>query len=195
MCHLLFLVSFLQESSNVHYIPEHEEVFILPRVSRLTLSSFLMCRSYPSLIHRLTDCHPSFVCLSLLFKVFMLPFVHFNPFTPMCRFSDTFFKFFCTQATLLIIIQFHSNLHRREVCCISFLGKRQTAHSTPVFYNSQILHQKMTYKWCALVKNWNLFFKYLLNGARYQQNSNTFKFQRMGTFSTVKIKKIKYVHC
>ena len=41
------------------------------------------------------------------------------PFTSMCRFSDTFFEFFCTHAT-----QFHSNLRSKEVCCISFLGKK-----------------------------------------------------------------------
>ena len=48
-----------------------------------------------------------------------------NPFTPMCRFSDTFFECLCTQATLLIIIRFHSYLRSREVYCISFLGKKK----------------------------------------------------------------------
>ena len=48
----------------------------------------------------------------------------FNPFTTMCRFSDTFFEFFCRHATLLILIQFYSNLRSREVCSFSFLGKK-----------------------------------------------------------------------
>ena len=40
---------------------------------------------------------------------------------------DTFFEFFWTQATLLIIIRFYSNFRSREVCCISFLwGKNRT---------------------------------------------------------------------
>ena len=37
-----------------------------------------------------------------------------NPFMPSVRFSDTFYEIFCTQATLLIINQFHSNLRSRE---------------------------------------------------------------------------------
>ena len=72
---------------------------------------------------------------------FPLKFFWGNPFTPSVWFSDTFFKCFCTQATLLKIIRFHSNLRSREVCCISFLGGKNktslfffyTAHSTPVF--------------------------------------------------------------
>ena len=37
-----------------------------------------------------------------------------------------FFEFFCIQATLLIIILFHSNPRSRDVWCISFLGKKIT---------------------------------------------------------------------
>ena len=47
-----------------------------------------------------------------------------NPFSPKRQFFDGFFEFFWTQATLLIIIQFHSNLRSRKVGCISFLGEK-----------------------------------------------------------------------
>ena len=46
----------------------------------------------------------------------------------MCRFSDTFFEFFLYTGHT-VIIQFHSNLRSREVCCISFLGKNWTSLS------------------------------------------------------------------
>ena len=47
-----------------------------------------------------------------------------SPFSPKRQFFDGFFEFFWTQATLLIIIQFHSNLRSRKVGCISFLGEK-----------------------------------------------------------------------
>ena len=117
-----------------------------------------------------------------------------NPFTPMCRFSDTFFECLCTQATLLIIIRFHSYLRSREVYCISFLGGKKelaflwyssfyTCFCTIVelcakkqpksgvhCWKTEIL-LKISFLWCYVLQNWN-----------------TFKFQRMCTFSTVKIK-------
>ena len=65
---------------------------------------------------------------------FPLKFFWGNPFTPSVWFSDTFFKCFCTQATLLKIIRFHSNLRSREVCCISFLVKK--TELVNLFYSS-----------------------------------------------------------
>ena len=75
-------------------------------------------------------------------------------------------------------------------------GEKQNYCSLSLIQLHLFLLQKSSFapindlKVVRTVKKLNVFL-YLLNGARYKKNSNTFKYQRMRTFSNVKIKNLK----